>query len=66
MRIRIAALAALSLAALAIPLAVAASQPPQLTPAAANALHILVADPYEAQPLQVSLVSGFATLDEMI
>ena len=66
MRIRITALAALFLAALAIPLAVAASQPPQLTPAAANALHILVADPYEAQPLQVSLVSGFATLDEMI
>ena len=66
MRIRIAALAALFVAALAIPLAVAASQPPQLTPAAAGALHTLVADPYAAQPLQVSLVSGFATLDEMI
>ena len=66
MHIRIAALAAVFAAALAIPLAVAASQPRQLTPAAASALRILVADPYEAQPMQVSLVSGFATLGEMI
>ena len=65
MRIRIVALAAAVLSLMAAPFAFAAFEP--AAPALDRAsFDMLLSDPYAAAPMQVSLVTGFNTLDDML
>ena len=55
-----------TLVAIALPIAVLASQPPVLKKPsldAAKVLSLLVLDPYEETDMKVQLPEGFATLD---
>lgn len=65
MHIRIVALAAGLLTLLAVPFAFAAFEP--AAPALDRAsFGVLLSDPYAEAPMQVSLVTGFDTLDDML